>query len=168
MGKLADGVEAELQKRMTDLDSRVQQTSDNFERLDPQIDRLRDGLARVEDYMTNELGLSLRRSADAIRGGLDNASNLQQLLGLMLKTVLESNSQVAAAHEQSIAQASQRVSDEVDVFVTALTTAVASSVSLQNQIVSSSCSGWFVERLLIESRRFPDCRPLRLLSGKIL
>jgi len=137
IAKLADGVEQELQKRMDDLDQRARQASDAVEQLNPQIDKLRDGLHQVHDYLSKDLRESLARSADQIHQGLDNAANLQQLLAVLLKTAMEGNSQVASAQEQSVERATRQASDEMAVFVAAIASAVTSSVALQNEIVSA-------------------------------
>ncbi|KAJ4306025.1 hypothetical protein N0V88_000820 [Collariella sp. IMI 366227] len=138
ISRLTDGVEAELQKRMDDLDNRARQSVEKLEQLSPQIGRLSEGLARVESYLASDLDLALKKSSESARDGLQHAENLQQLLGVLLSNVLESNSQLAFAHEQSLQQASQRVSDDIGALMAVVSTAIASSSSLSQQIQFTS------------------------------
>ncbi|KAK4248549.1 hypothetical protein C7999DRAFT_13509, partial [Corynascus novoguineensis] len=134
IAQLTDGVEAELQKRMDDLDNRARQSVEKLDRLTPQIGRLSDGLARVESYLSGDLELALKKTSQSYRDGLQHAQNLQQLLSVLLGNVLESNSQLAFAHEKSLQQASQRVNEDMDALMAVVSSAVASSTSLQHQI----------------------------------
>ncbi|KAK4241512.1 nuclear fusion protein KAR5 [Achaetomium macrosporum] len=134
ISRLTDGVEAELQKRMDDLDNRARQSIERLEQLTPQIGRLSEGLARVESYLSEDLDMVLRRSSDSVRDGFQHAENLQHLLGVLLANVLESNSRLAFAHEQSLQQASRRVDEDMGALMAVVSTAIASSSSLQQQI----------------------------------
>lgn len=121
---------------MDDLDNRARQSVEKLDRLTPQIGRLSDGLARVESYLSGDLELALKKTSESYRDGLQHAQNLQQLLSVLLGNVLESNSQLAFAHEKSLQQASQRVNEDMDALMAVVSSAVASSTSLQHQIVS--------------------------------
>ncbi|KAL2015788.1 hypothetical protein VTK56DRAFT_4841 [Thermocarpiscus australiensis] len=138
IAQLTEGVEAELQKRMDELDNRARQSAERLEQLTPQIERLNDGLARVESYLSGDLDMALRRSSESIHGSLQHAENLQQLLSVLLANALESNSQLAFAHEQSLQQASQRVNADMEALMAVVSTAIASSSSLQQQIQLSN------------------------------
>ncbi|KAJ9133087.1 Nuclear fusion protein KAR5 [Pleurostoma richardsiae] len=147
MAKLADGVEADLQaqlakqKQVEDqmeyLHIRSLETGQLLDQLGPRIDEIKAGLAGLEDYLSTDLNHAMQSSTDSINAGHESATNLRQFLDVLMNTVLESNSRVAAAHEQSLERVSRKASDEMDVVVTAMAYAVASSVSLQNQIESS-------------------------------
>ncbi|KAK4233380.1 nuclear fusion protein KAR5 [Achaetomium macrosporum] len=134
IAQLTDSVEAELQQRMNDLDNRARQSVKRLEQLTPQIGRLSEGLAKVESYLSGDLDLALRQSSKSISDGLQHANNLQQLLSILLANVLESNSQLAFAHEQSLQRVSQRVNDDMEALIAVVSTAMASSSSLQKQI----------------------------------
>ncbi|KAG7286055.1 hypothetical protein NEMBOFW57_008358 [Staphylotrichum longicolle] len=138
IARLTDGVEAELEKRMDDLDRRARQSVERLEQLTPQIGRLSEGLARVESYLSGDMDRALKKTSESYRDGLQHAENLQQLLSVLLGNVLESNSQLASAHEQSLQQASQRVNDDMGALMAIVSTAIASSSSLQQQIQLSS------------------------------
>ncbi|EAQ91634.1 hypothetical protein CHGG_03569 [Chaetomium globosum CBS 148.51] len=83
-----------------------------------------------------DLDLALRQSSKSIKDGLQHADNLQQLLRMLLANVVESNSQLALAYEQSLQRASQRVNDDMGALVAVLSIAMTSSNSLQKQIAS--------------------------------
>ncbi|KAK4105276.1 hypothetical protein N658DRAFT_503445 [Parathielavia hyrcaniae] len=138
IAQLTDGVEAELQKRMDDLDNRARQSMEKLEQLTPQIGRLSEGLAKVESYLSGDLEQALKKTSETNRDGLQHAENLQQLLHVLLANVLESNSQLSFAHEQLLQQTSQRVNDDMGTLMAVVLTAIASSNSLSQQIQLSS------------------------------
>lgn len=70
-----------------------------------------------------------------MRNGLEDAQNLQQLLGVLLRTVLSSNAEVAASHEVAIIAFKDRTESDLGVVMAALASAAASSASLQSQMV---------------------------------
>jgi len=121
---------------MNELDNRARQSVEKLEQLAPQIERLSKGLAGVESYLSGDMDRALKKTSESYRDGLQHAENLQQLLSVLLGNVLESNSQLAFAHEQSLQQASQRVNDDMGALMAVVSTAIASSSSLQQQIVS--------------------------------
>jgi hypothetical protein len=141
--QLTHGVEVELQKRMDNLDMMTRQASQALDDLNPKLDRIQEGLrgmAGDQDALLN----ALRSSAAIAHGGLEDAAALQQLLKVIIDAALDRNSQVAAAHEQSLSRAqdvdsvTERVSDQVNRLVSIVATAVASSSTLQYQLVSGS------------------------------
>ncbi len=121
---------------MDDLDNRARQSVERLEQLTPQIGRLSEGLARVERYLSQDMDRALKKTSASYRDGLQHAENLQQLLSVLLSNVLESNSQLAFAHEKSVQQVSRRVNEDMDALVAVVSSAIASSGSLQQQIAS--------------------------------
>ena len=121
---------------MDDLDNRARQSVERLEQLTPQIGRLSEGLARVERYLSQDMDRALKKTSTSYRDGLQHAENLQQLLSVLLSNVLESNSQLAFAHEKSVQQVSRRVNEDMDALVAVVSSAIASSGSLQQQIAS--------------------------------
>jgi F0F1-type ATP synthase membrane subunit b/b' len=121
---------------MDELDTRARQTFDNIGQLYPQIEQLRNGLAQVESYLSKDLDAKLRNSSQSAQRGLDDAKNLQQLLGSLFARLRESSAELATAHEVSIKQASVRANDELGALVAVVANAAASSVALEQQIVS--------------------------------
>lgn len=121
---------------MDDLHRQTQQATENMQRLDPQINNLREQLSRIEKYVSGNVGQAVKKSSDAIKDGLGQAEHLQQLLAILLKTALESNSEVAVAQQQSLELVTRKANDEMGALMAVVTGAVASSITLQNQIVS--------------------------------
>ena len=70
-----------------------------------------------------------------VKSGLEDARSLHQLITMLIRTTKESAADIASSHETALEVATQRANTEVEVFVTALTTAMASSISLQDQMV---------------------------------
>ncbi|KAL2264640.1 hypothetical protein VTJ83DRAFT_7150 [Remersonia thermophila] len=134
IAKLTDGVEDELQKRMEDLDHRARQSIETLEQLSPHIGRLSEGLARVERFLSQDVDSALRRMSQSYQKSLEHSDNLQHLLKMLVGSVLESSSQLAFAHEQSVQQATQRANEDMDALMAVVSSAIASSGSLQQQI----------------------------------
>ncbi|KAK4147430.1 nuclear fusion protein KAR5 [Dichotomopilus funicola] len=134
IAKLTDGVEADLEKRMQDLDDRARQSVQQLEQLTPRIEQLNAGLARVHNYLSEDLELALKKTAEFSHGGLEHAENLQQLLAALISNVHDSNTQLASAHQRSVRQASQRMDNEMGALMAVVSSAIVSSTSLQQQI----------------------------------
>lgn len=75
-----------------------------------------------------------------MKSGVEDAQNLQQLLNVLLNTVLNANAEVAASHEMMLSNVKDRTESEVAFVMAALASAATSSTSLQNQMVSKSKS----------------------------
>lgn len=138
ISRLTDGVEAELQRRMDDLDRRTRQTLDNLGQLSPQVEQLREGLAKVEDYLSGDLDMAIRKSSESAHDGLEHAESLRHLLGVLLARALEGNAQLASAHELSLQQASRRVNEDIGALMAVVASTAAASNALQQQIVRKS------------------------------
>lgn len=120
---------------MSDLDDRARQAAERVDQLNPHIDQLRDGLARVEEYLARDMEQAVRKSEAWVKSGLEHAVNLEQVLAVLLQTVMDSNARVAAAHGESVELATRKVNDELSAFVSVIASAAASSMALHNQIV---------------------------------
>src|SRR4051794_6373002 len=101
MARLVEGVEADLQRRMDDLDNRARQTLDNLDQLSPQVDRVRDRLATVEHYLSGDLADALQKSSKSTMDTLQNAEDLRNLLSVLVATVLDRQDELASVHEVS-------------------------------------------------------------------
>ncbi|KAJ2894856.1 hypothetical protein MKZ38_007174 [Zalerion maritima] len=132
--QLLNGVEHEMHTTMQHFESRVQETSESLDKLNPQVDNLRVGMQRVENLLSKNIEESIKKSSDAINAGVQNAANLQDMIGKMLKAVLETHTDVGAAHEKSLAHVRRRADEELNVFMSAVAAAIASSATLQDQI----------------------------------
>lgn len=136
MKNLTEGVEAQLHEQMDQLDLRTQQSIKNLDNLTPQIDKLRDGLAMVQDYLVTDVGATLRRSSASLHTSQQQAEDLQKLLNVLLTGVLDGHSKVAHAHEHALQQVTVRANDDIGALVAVVATAAASTNALQQQIVS--------------------------------
>lgn len=73
-----------------------------------------------------------------MRSGLNDAENLQQLLAVLLNTVLNNNAEVAASHEKHLTIIKERAGNEIEVIASALSSVAVSSAALNNQMVRCS------------------------------
>lgn len=133
---MTHGVEVEIQKHMENLELRVQRTGDVIANLEPELDRLRDKLAKVDSYISENLDSTLSKSSESISNGLVDAANLQRILAVMMQTVLDGTSHVAAAQERSM-DVFVKGSNDLDKWVAMVAAASASALSLTSQIVSN-------------------------------
>ncbi|KAK1827714.1 nuclear fusion protein KAR5 [Podospora conica] len=135
---LTNGVEAELKKRMDELDNRARQTYDNLGQLSTRIDQLGDGLSKMGQYLSGDLEKAMKRSADLMDGGLQNAESLEKFLAALLNNIADKNAQMASAHELAVRQASSQVTNEVEALGQIVAAVGASSLILQEKITSTT------------------------------
>lgn len=134
LAKLTHGVEIDIQKHMENLELRFKKAGTAAQDLEPQFDRLREKLVRIEDYVSHNLEHALKNSAESINTGLHDATNLQRLIAMTLQSVLEGTSHVAASQEKSVQLANQN-NDDMDKWSAVITAAAATAMSLNKQIV---------------------------------
>jgi len=135
IAKLTDGVEAELQRLMDNLDNRARQSAEKLDELAPKISLLNEGLQRIEHYFSGNLDMAMKKTSEAMHASHEHAENLQQVLNILLTNVIQGQSQLAFAHEQSLQHATEKVQENMEAFVAVVSTAIASSTSLQQQLV---------------------------------
>ncbi|KAJ4192600.1 hypothetical protein NW755_003747 [Fusarium falciforme] len=131
---MTNKIEIEMEERLQSLNRAFLAASDSVENLGPQVQRLRSELELASDVLREQLGQAAQESGDTVRSGLEDARSLHQLITMLVRTTKESAVDIASSHETALEVATQRANSEVDVFVTALTAAMASSVSLQDQM----------------------------------
>ncbi|KAK7744241.1 hypothetical protein SLS53_003762 [Cytospora paraplurivora] len=133
LAKLTHGVEVEIQKHMENLEIRLQKAGNAVQGLEPEIDRLRNKLARVEYYVSYDLEQALKKSGDSINTGLHDATNLRKLLAVAIQTILDGTSHVAAVQESSV-QLTKQNEEGMDRWSASMATAAATVMALGNQI----------------------------------
>ncbi|KAK4190968.1 nuclear fusion protein KAR5 [Podospora australis] len=138
IAKLTDGVDLELQRRMDDLDNRARQSVESIERLAPKINQLQEGLEKLESFLAGDLDFAVRKSTESLHEGLDSAEALRTLLSTLLQNAVDGNSRLTHAHGASLAQASKKVNNEIGSIIEVVSTALASSASLQQQVQLSN------------------------------
>ncbi|KAK7932642.1 hypothetical protein PG985_003354 [Apiospora marii] len=134
MSRMGDDVDLRVDQRLSDLDTKFHAAGGKVESLSTQIEYLRRAVHNAEGLASGHLTTSLMESANAIEGGTRSAANLQRVLEVLMQTVLTTNAEAAAAHEQSMDLVSRKTESEMATVMDAMTAAVASASSLQNQI----------------------------------
>ncbi|ERS95988.1 hypothetical protein HMPREF1624_07523 [Sporothrix schenckii ATCC 58251] len=134
MAKLTDDVEAELQRRTEVWDAEAQGAADRLGHVLPVADALLDKMVVIESLLHNDLMSLVRETATLVEDGSQSARTLQQVLRILVKTVLESNSELAFEHERSIARVNQVTQGEMDAINAAMQGVYASALSLQREI----------------------------------
>lgn len=121
---------------MSDLDDRAREAVERVDQLNPHIDHLRDGLARVEKYLARDMDQAVKQSEARVKSGMEHAATLEQMLAVLLKTLMDGNAEVAASQSKSVELATRKANEELSAFVGVIASAAASSMALENQIVS--------------------------------
>ncbi|KAJ3528267.1 hypothetical protein NM208_g10282 [Fusarium decemcellulare] len=132
--KLTHEIETEMEERLQSLNQAFQSASHSVENLEPQVHKLRMELELTADALREQLNQAVQESSNTVRSGLEDARSLHQLIDLLIRTTKENTAAVISSHETSMQIVSKNANSEIDVFMTALTAAVASSVSLQSQM----------------------------------
>ncbi|KAK8097620.1 uncharacterized protein PG998_013106 [Apiospora kogelbergensis] len=134
MSRMADDVGLRVDQRLTDLDLKFHTAGGKVESLSSRIEYLRSAVSNAGGIASGHLTTALMESANAIEGGTRSAANLERVLDVLLQTVLTTNAEAAASHQQSMELVSQRTGSEMATVMNAMAAAVASASSLQNQI----------------------------------
>ncbi|POR38305.1 Nuclear membrane fusion protein Kar5 [Tolypocladium paradoxum] len=137
LARLTTQVEAELETRFESLDKMFRDTSANLESITPQVDELRTGLFQVERIISEVVSRGAEEAAATVRDGLDDAKSLQQLLTVLLATVLDNGNKIARSHESALQVVSKQAGDEFGAVMATLGAAIISSASLQRELVES-------------------------------
>lgn len=135
MAKLTADVEAEIQQQTEAWGRAAQQASEKISQLTPQIEQIWLLLNHLGTYVEGDLGPFLRQARSSAKEGFQAAEDLQRVLAVMMKTVLESSSQATFVHEQSLERVSQKVDSEINGFASAMSALISASASLQNELV---------------------------------
>ncbi|GJC81328.1 hypothetical protein ColLi_04166 [Colletotrichum liriopes] len=137
LSNLSKGVEQELEANLQAINLRATETTEQLQRMVPEIEQLRNKLQDLDRTISQDVMQISQASNSVMRDGLEDAQNLQQLLRVLLKTVMSNNAEVAASQEVALASFKDRTDSEAAVVMAALATAAVSSASLQSQIVSA-------------------------------
>ncbi|GAP92917.2 putative nuclear membrane fusion protein kar5 [Rosellinia necatrix] len=136
MSRLTDDIDAKMEQRMNDLDSRAQMVGDKFEGLFPLLGRLQEELESADSTLFHHLQ-AIKQSNYQVHSGLEKAMYLDKMLQIMLKGATDNHAEVADAHDQSLQLMSQRVASEMEIIASTMAAAVAATEALQYQIETS-------------------------------
>lgn len=70
--------------------------------------------------------------------GLEDAITLQQMLSVLLSSVLESNAEMASSHGNAVDLVKAKSAEGLDIVLSAFAIVAASSSALEERIVSST------------------------------
>ncbi|KAK2004968.1 nuclear membrane fusion protein Kar5 [Colletotrichum falcatum] len=132
LSKLSEGVEQELEAHLRAINIRATETTDQLQHMIPDIEQLRNNLRDLDRAISEDVMQISRASNAMIKDGLEDARSLHQLLGVLLKTVMSNNAEVAASQEMALENLRENTNSEIAIVVSTLATAAASSASLQS------------------------------------
>ncbi|KAI0204535.1 hypothetical protein F4808DRAFT_345920 [Astrocystis sublimbata] len=137
MSKLADEVDANIEQRMKDINIRTQAVEAEIESLSPLLGKLQKDLEQADEMISHHLVQGIKRSQDQVNSGMKSVADLERMLHVLLKGVLDGHAEAAAMHDQSLQTMSRRASSEMDTMVGSLVAAVAATAALQDEIEAS-------------------------------
>ncbi|PNY26857.1 Nuclear membrane fusion protein Kar5 [Tolypocladium capitatum] len=135
LAKLTTQVETELEGRFKSLDKMFRDTSANLESITPRVDEVKARLFQVERIMSEVVSRGAEESAATVKDGLDNAKRLQQLLAVILATVLDNDDKIVRSHESALQVVSKKAGDDFGAVMATLGAATISSASLLRELV---------------------------------
>ncbi|KAM0251278.1 hypothetical protein ACHAQJ_008269 [Trichoderma viride] len=134
LAKLTTQLEEDMEVRLRSLNQMFQEVETTTANLKPQMNDLKNGFNELDALLREHIVQGVQQSTDFITHGLDDAKNLQMLLAMLVDVTQHQSRDLVTSHESALQEATQRITTEVDVILTALTAAVTSSTSLHREI----------------------------------
>ncbi|KAG7135756.1 hypothetical protein HYQ45_006568 [Verticillium longisporum] len=130
LSRLTHGVETELEKHLRSINDKLDNAHLNLDHLAPRLNHLRDDLTALEQM------LSERDTTSSIQNGLRDANTLQQLISVLIETVLQSNADSSTSHDRAL-ETMQKYTDLESSVAAVLGGVITSTNSLQEHITAS-------------------------------
>ncbi|KAL7790440.1 hypothetical protein V8C37DRAFT_179911 [Trichoderma ceciliae] len=137
LAKLTTHLEEEMEARLRSLNQMFREAESSVENLKPGINDLKNDFTELDALFRDHFVQSVQQSTDFVTHGLDDARRLQTLLAMLVDMTQSQSRDLTTSHESALQGATQRITTEVDVVLTALTAAVASSTFLHQEIEMS-------------------------------
>ncbi|PTB42817.1 uncharacterized protein TrAFT101_001400 [Trichoderma asperellum] len=134
LARLTTQLEEEMGQRFRSLNQMFQEVETATANLKPQMSDLKNGFTELDTFFREQIVQRVQRSTDFIVHGLEDAKNLQILLAMLVDVTQTQNHDLVSSHESALQEATQRITTEVDVILSALAAAVTSSTSLHREI----------------------------------
>ncbi|KPM42536.1 hypothetical protein AK830_g3973 [Neonectria ditissima] len=131
---LTTQIETELEERLQSLNRVIHSTTDSVDTFATQVDQLKNGLDTMGKIIQDQLHRTAQESSEIVKGGLEDARSLQQIMAVLLRATMDATAEVAASHSNALQAVTHNANNEVGVLMNALNAAMESSVSLQIQM----------------------------------
>lgn len=132
--QLVNGIEEEMQKKMTKLETRVDATSKKLDLLNPRVAILRDSIGRALELVRTEMEESLKRYNNDIKKGAEKAKNLEDMVSKLLNAIQIASTDVGETHQRSLALLNRQANNELSALVNTVAATAASTAALQQEI----------------------------------
>ncbi|KAG7140271.1 hypothetical protein HYQ45_002973 [Verticillium longisporum] len=136
LSRLTHGVEAELEKHLRSINDKLDNAHLNLDHLAPRLNRLRDDLTALEQMLSERVFHTATDTTSSIQNGLRDANTLQQLISVLIETVLQSNADSSTSHDRAI-ETMQKYTDLESSVSAVLEGLITSTNSLQEHITAS-------------------------------
>ncbi|EHK48298.1 hypothetical protein TRIATDRAFT_316381 [Trichoderma atroviride IMI 206040] len=134
LARLTTQLEEEMGERFRSLNQMFQEVETATANLKPQMNDLKNGFTELDTFFREQIVQRVQRSTDFINHGLEDARNLQILLAMLVDATQTQSHDLVSSHESALQEATQRITTEVDIILSAIAAAVTSSTSLHREI----------------------------------
>ncbi|OAA46443.1 Nuclear fusion protein, KAR5 [Beauveria brongniartii RCEF 3172] len=136
MERFSEKVEVQVEEQLRRVDHLMQRTTEAADSLLPHAETLKsqlDGLGRV----LNEQLMTVSReqqSALEVQSGLDDATQLRNIVNVLLESIRENQVQIVIEHSNALQTVRKETLQGVETMIATIATAASSSVRLQTQL----------------------------------
>ncbi|KAM3440887.1 hypothetical protein NHJ13734_003097 [Beauveria thailandica] len=134
MERFSDKVQVQVEEQLRRVDQLMQRTTEAADSLLPHAETLKsqlDGLGRV---LNEQLMAVSKQSALEVQSGLDDATQLHNIVNVLLESIRENQVQIAIEHSNALQTVRKDTLEGVETMIATIATAASSSVRLQTQL----------------------------------
>ncbi|KAM0668927.1 hypothetical protein ACQRIU_002489 [Beauveria bassiana] len=133
MERFSEKVEVQVEEQLRRVDHLMQRTAEAADSLLPHAESLKtqlDGLGRA----LNEQFMTVSRSSLEVQSGLEDATQLHNIINVLLESIRENQVQIAIEHSNALQTVRKDTLEGVETMIATIATAASSSVRLQTQL----------------------------------
>ncbi|KAH8712705.1 hypothetical protein HC256_005880 [Beauveria bassiana] len=134
MERFSEKVEVQVEEQLRRVDHLMQRTAEAADSLLPHAESLKtqlDGLGRV---LNEQLITVSRQSSLEVQSGLQDATQLHNIINVLLESIRENQVQIAIEHINALQTVRKDTLEGVETMIATIATAASSSVRLQTQL----------------------------------
>ncbi|KAM3484297.1 hypothetical protein MY8738_002289 [Beauveria namnaoensis] len=133
MERFSEKVEVQVEEQLRRVDHLMQRTAEAADSLLPHAESLKtqlDGLGRA----LNEQLMTVSRSSLEVQSGLEDATQLHNIINVLLESIRENQVRIAIEHSNTLQTVRKDTLEGVETMIATIATAASSSVRLQTQL----------------------------------
>ncbi|KAH7239182.1 hypothetical protein BKA59DRAFT_532004 [Fusarium tricinctum] len=134
LARLTHDIEADMEARFQSLNRAFDAASRSVDNMGPQVQHIQTEMEKASKTLRHELSHAVEDSRNLVQSSLKDTQALHDLLGLLILSVQEKTADMASSYEVALQTTTEKLNNEVEVLMTALSVAVGSSVTLRNHM----------------------------------